>query len=689
MSSKKKFFSLKKKMIFSVLPIVIIPILIMGMYINQRFKTTLKNQFLEASSKEITQVDNAINMYFESVSENTNMLANSTIIKEADNSITSYMDKTHVTKITPSQNGGVEQEIYELFDSFARTHPKSAYVYMATKDGGYIQWPESGVMDNYDPRKRPFYEAVLKSNGKTVRTAPYYYPADDAVLISTVTSITDHNGEFLGVQGLDVSLKGLTEMITHIKIGKNGYIILLDNNGTILAHPKNSEMNFKNISELNIKEFNNVLNTNKDNFEFVEEDISYYGNLYTSPSSGWKFIAIVEKNELMALANRINNIIIGLVVVSIILSSLFIMLFANKFTNPLLKISEQLNIISSGDFSVKLDNKLMDRNDEIGVLGNGINQMQDDLKNLASQIKGSSDTLSSTFDNVVKMTEENKNTISEISRAINEVAISADDEAREIEEGASNVQDLSESINLVSDKIQHIKQLAIKSNRNNDVGLDTINTLIEKSKEVQSSVTHVNTMVLEMDKMAEEIGVITDTIANISEQTNLLALNAAIEAARAGAEGRGFAVVAEEVRKLAEQSNASTQTIKDIIDKIQVQSKTALEGITQAREITSEQDASVAMTQSSFQEISSSIEELSEEVNGVETYNEDMNMKKNKLLDMITNLSALSEETAASTEEVAASSEEQNASMESILNYVINLNSTVEELKDHAKKFKI
>ncbi|PAB57741.1 methyl-accepting chemotaxis protein [Anaeromicrobium sediminis] len=689
MSKKGSFSSLKKKMIFSILPIVIIPILIIGMYINQRFKTTLKNQFLEASSKEILQVDNAINMYFESVSENANMLANNSIIKKADDSITSYVDKTNIKKMTPSQNGGMEQEIYEIFNGFAKSHPKSSYVYMATKYGGYIQWPESGTMDNYDPRKRPFYEAVLKNNGKTVRTSPYYYPADDAVIISTVTSITDTNGEFLGVQGLDVSLKSLTEITKNIKIGKNGYIILLDNNGTILAHPKNSEMNFKNISELNIEEFNNVLSKDNDNFEFVEKDVSYYGNLYTSPSSGWKFIAIIQKDELMTLANSINNIIMVLVLVSIILSSLFIMLFANKFTNPLLKISEQLKTISKGDFSIKLSSNLMNRNDEIGILANGINQMQDDLKNLVSQIKDSSDTLSHTFDNVVQMTEENKNTINEISRAINEVAMSADDEAKEIEDGANNVNDLAESINLVSDKIQDIKDLAIKSSKNNNVGLDTINTLIEKSQEVQSSVTHVNNMVVEMDRMAEEIGVITDTIANISEQTNLLALNAAIEAARAGEEGRGFAVVAEEVRKLAEQSNASTQTIKDIINKIQLQSKTALEGINKAREITDEQDTSVMMTQSSFQEISSSIEGLYEAVDNVQSYNEDMNIKKDKLLDMITNLSALSEETAASTEEVAASSEEQSASMETILNYVINLNSLVDELKNHAKKFKI
>ena len=67
----------------------------------------------------------------------------------------------------------------------------------------------------------------------------------------------------------------------------------------------------------------------------------------------------------------------------------------------------------------------------------------------------------------------------------------------------------------------------------------------------------VTDAIRELGVKSEQIGGIVDTITGIADQTNLLALNAAIEAARAGEQGRGFAVVAEEVRKLAEESQAA------------------------------------------------------------------------------------------------------------------------------------
>jgi methyl-accepting chemotaxis protein len=121
----------------------------------------------------------------------------------------------------------------------------------------------------------------------------------------------------------------------------------------------------------------------------------------------------------------------------------------------------------------------------------------------------------------------------------------------------------------------------------------------------------------ELGSKSQRIGGIVDTITAIAEQTNLLALNAAIEAARAGEQGRGFAVVAEEVRKLAEESQAAAKSIADLVGEIRTETERTVASSRPAPRAASSGASTVAEARDAFTRIAASIEVVSERVSQV------------------------------------------------------------------------
>lgn len=221
---------------------------------------------------------------------------------------------------------------------------------------------------------------------------------------------------------------------------------------------------------------------------------------------------------------------------------------------PINKIIETLKVVASGEITKEIR---VESNDEIGELGRWFNEMS---KNIA----------------LVEIFKQIQDTINKISIAANEItAVASQQEKGEsehavsINEITSTVEELSSSSKQVNEKAESVADQSKDTLKIAYDGQKAVSSTIEEMNDIKEKVGLIAESILNLSEQAQQIGQIISALNTISEQTNMLALNASIEAARAGEHGKGFAVVAAEVRKLADLSQKSTGKIEALIKEIQ------------------------------------------------------------------------------------------------------------------------
>lgn len=211
-------------------------------------------------------------------------------------------------------------------------------------------------------------------------------------------------------------------------------------------------------------------------------------------------------------------------------------------------------------------------------------------------------------------------------------------------------------------------------------------------KATVDTVNITDSMIRTINQLAEyskSIGKIINLLGSISEQTKLLALNASIEAAKAGEAGRGFAVVASEIRKLADMSKESTREVDEIIKKIINQTKEAQEIAGKVEFVINNQNTAVETVTGAFGKIKSAVEELFEKIEDINKLILSIDNEKTAIIESIENISAISQETAASTQEVSASTEEQLAAIEELKAMIERLNILAQDLYQAMQVFRV
>nr|WP_168412905.1 methyl-accepting chemotaxis protein [Bacillus salacetis] len=682
---KKIKFSFKSKLLIYSLLLSLLPMALIGFFVNNRVSETTKEDYINFSEREINQVDNAISMYFESIRENVLLLATNPSVIKADDSVTSYMNASGGDSIemTPSKNGDVEKAIFNVFSQFGATHPNAAYVYMGTSDGGYIQYPEGPTNPGFDPRERPWYGAAMEQPGEVRLTSAYAATGQDGIIVSNVAAI-EVNGKENGVLGLDVSLDGLTDIIKDIKIGENGYVILTQTDGTILANPHNPELNFQPIAEMNIPQLKDL--SENGTFEASIDGKDYLLNTVDSEIEGWKYVAVVEQKELAATADNIRNAILIIGAIAAVIAIVVSVFMSLRITGNIKKISNLSVAMADGDLTQRVDVR---SNDEIGEMGENYNTMAASLRGLIAKISDGSQQLSATSEELAAGSIQNQEAAGQIAVSIQGVAAGTDDQKLAMEDAVEiitevsrSVDDVTVSMRTVSDSINLSAETAIQ-------GTNVVKQTVEQMSEIDRHVASSAEKISELSEKSNEVSHISLMIQSISEQTNLLALNAAIEAARAGEHGKGFAVVAEEVRKLAEQSNQSALQINDIVSDIKSGITESMVMVTRGSESAKAGLQFVNESGQAFGEIKDSVLHVSSNITDAGAAMDEMKKRIVEVVSYIDNVSKTSLEVNDHSQTVAASSQQMNASMEDVSFAAKELAKMAVELEEVISQFKL
>ena len=312
-----------------------------------------------------------------------------------------------------------------------------------------------------------------------------------------------------------------------------------------------------------------------------------------------------------------------------------------QIRDPLIMLARQAQRIASGDLGRGELQEWIRGNrfnrDELGQLGSAIDRMQGALAELVSEISGSVSQLSSAVEEVSAISEQSAKGMASQQGEVSQVATAMNEMQSTVNEVARNT----------TDAMGAAKQASRTSTQGNQVVRSAIGSIEQVSRQIEQAGSVVQQ--LETDSAS----MVLDVIRGIAEQTNLLALNAAIEAARAGEQGRGFAVVADEVRSLAQRTQASTAEISKMIEVLQERTAEAGSAMQLSRQQMQESVELAREAGSSIDSINGAVTQITDMNTLIATATEQQNAVTEELNRSIVKIHTAADENAQGAQQTA------------------------------------
>ena len=528
---------------------------------------------------------------------------------------------------------------------------------MAAQSDGYI------TDESWDITTRPWFNCIEK--GKTVFTVPYVDSATGDTVLTIASPVFDEFGKELGVAGMDISMEAIMNTLASYKIGDNGYVMLLAEDGTYIYHP-NADVIGTNISDMNISSnvISAVTNRTEGLMEYKVDGQAKYGYLASVGETGYVVISCITNWEY-------NFSILSLVIMFIVIFAVGLLIIiismrktAAQIVKPLGELNEAAMKLAEGDLDVELN---VTSEDEVGALGRSIEKTVARLKEYINYIDEISEVLVQMADGRLAIElkyayvgefQKVKEAMIHISESINEVMHNIKDSAEQVSVGSDDLaraaQGLAEGAEAQAAAIEELVATAttvadqVEENKNDaEISARHTNEVTVMMEESQQQMYRMRDAMSKIQEASNKVVGIIKTIEDIADQTNLLSLNASIEAARAGEAGRGFAVVAGEIGNLANESARAVNTTRDLIG-------VSLDEIKKGNALVDDVVKSLSQAVEKVDEVNGMIQKTAE--NAIMQM-QNMHQIRDGVEEMshgIQDNSAMAEQTSATSEELAA-----------------------------------
>ena len=402
----------------------------------------------------------------------------------------------------------------------------------------------------------------------------------------------------------------------------------------------------------------NIVKTGKD-YQSDGIDISgakYY--VYYTPvcTDDGKVIGMAFAGEKEAIVNDArNNLMISFVKIALVLTVVYLIILiwlARIIRKPIAKTAADIENIANGNISNEISGSSQIAETDKLITASRI--LKEKLNDIVSGVNEHVLNLQQDTASLKERADFCNDGTKQISQAMEELSVTAVTLAENVQDVNAKSLEMGNAITDIDGDVQVLSDNSNHMDKANEDAAKSIETVLDSSNRSSAIVEKITNQIEETNQAISSINEAVDLIMDITGQTSLLSLNASIEAARAGQAGRGFAVVADEIKKLSEQSAQGADTIKQVADNIFEKSNESVALVNEVRELIGKEQEDISVTKESFEILSKTINDNLVAVSRISEKTKQLDTIKQAIIGNINDLSAISEENAASNQEVSA-----------------------------------